>query len=94
VEHGFESPVALPEAEPMAGGLAWTAVTIGIATLFLLATNAVALEDWVADMPASPEQAQALELAGEWRDLTDRACLGVPRAWLHARWKAWEAARF
>lgn len=94
MEHGFDSPVDLPGAEPVAGGLGWTTVTIAVAAFLLLATNAVSLEDWVEDMPQSALQQQALGAAEAWRDWTDLVGLGAPRARLHGWWKAAEAARF
>ena len=90
----MESPVDLP-AEPLArNGLLWTSLAMAIAALLLLATNAIAIQGWIDEMPPSPAQQQASELAGQWRALTDRAWLGAPRAWLHDLWKRAEAARF
>lgn len=90
----MQSPVDLL-AEPLAhDGLGWTTITIMVAALLLLATNAVSLQAWIDDMPPSPAQQQAADLAAEWRAITDQAGLGPPRAWLHDRWKQAEEARF
>ena len=90
----LDSPVDLP-VEPIARvALGWASVVIAIAALLLLAANAVSLQDWIDDMPPTPIQQQAAEMAAQWRDTTDRIGLGAPRAWLHERWKRAEAARF
>lgn len=91
----MQSPVDLPGPERIGGRpLGWTTTVIAIASLLLLATNAVALDDWIDDMAPSPAQAQAAAISGQWRALTDGVGLGAPRAWLHQYWKRAEAARF
>ena len=90
----MDSPVDLP-VEPLAReGLPSTTITIATAALLLLATNAVSLQDWIDDMPPSPAQQQAADLAAQWRAVTDQVGLGLPRAWLHDLWKRAEQARF
>ena len=88
------SPIDLP-AEPLdRPGLGWTAVTVAVATLVLLATNAVALRDWAEDLTPSPAQAQLSAATEQWAAITDRIGLGAARGWLHDRWKAIEGTRF
>src|SRR4051812_20931525 len=41
------SPIDLPEPEMEEDGLGWTSAVIIVTALFLLATNAVSLRDWV-----------------------------------------------
>lgn len=93
--HETPSPVDLP-GPTLVGGrpLAWASMVIAIATLFLLLTNAVSLDDWANDLTPSPAQARLAEVTGWWRGVTDQIGLGAPRAALHDRWKAAEAARF
>lgn len=90
----MDSPIDLPERDPGARGLGWTSMTIAVATLLLLATNAVSISDWADELPPSPWQAQLATAADQWRATTDAIGLGTPRAWLHARWKSAEALRF
>ena len=88
------SPIDLP-AEPLEEpGLCWTIGWITIASLFLLAFNAVSLRDWANDLTPSPAQASVAEAAQSWLDLTDAIGVAKPRAWIHARWKQAEAWRF
>lgn len=90
-----ESPVDLP-GDVLAGGrpLAWTSVTIAVATLFLAATNATAINGWAVELEPSPLTARVAAASGWWLAATDRAGLGGPRAWVHARWEAAQAGRF
>lgn len=93
--HEFDSPVDLPGDEPGRGHpLAWTTVTMLVASLFLFATNAATLKDWVDEQTPGPRQAQLAALAGEWARITAEMGLGTPRAALHAEWKTAQAARF
>jgi len=88
------SPIDLSEEPLEAPGLGWTFGAIVIAALLLLATNAVALRDWVEEQTPGPVQAQAATAAEQWVQLTDAIGIGRPRAWLHNLWKRIEAARF
>ena len=88
------SPIDLPAPEIAGDGLGWTSVVIVITALFLLATNAVSLRDWIDDQPPGPVQAQASVLADQWLGLTERIGLAGPRDYLHTQWKRAEAARF
>ncbi len=88
------SPIDLPEPPLDAPGLGWTRAAIGIATLFLFATNAVSLRDWAADLTPGPAQARLAEATEDWLAITDAVGVGRPRAWLHDLWKKAEDARF
>ncbi len=95
MEEDFVSPVDLPGRHHGKNRpLRWTTVTIAVTTLFLLATNAVALRGWVDELRPSPMQARASLLAAHWQMFTDDLGLGAPRAWLNARWKKAQAARY
>ena len=93
--HEFDSPVDL------AGGasgdthpLRWATIAIATASLFLLATNAIAIRQWIDELTPGPIQARAQALATDWETFTMEIGLGAPRAALHAQWKAAQAARF
>lgn len=88
------SPIDLPAAPLEEAGLGWTSVAIAVAALFLLATNAVALRDWAEELTPGPAQARFAAATERWVEITDAAGAGAARAWLHARWKVAEAARF
>ncbi|WP_174275015.1 hypothetical protein [Sphingomonas bacterium] len=88
------SPIDLPAAPLDAPGLGWTAAALTTAALFLLAANAVSLRDWAESLTPGPTQARFAEATEQWAALTDGAGIGLARAWLHARWKQAEAARF
>lgn len=93
--HGeFESPVDLPRDEPGKRPLGSTTLTIFVASLFLLVTNAFTLKGWIDEQPASPLQARLALWAAEWEDATAALGLGTPRAELHRLWKEGQAARF
>lgn len=89
------SPVDLP-AEPIEGGhpLLWTSITIIVAALILLATNAFTIRAWANELEPSETQAKLVEIATVWQDWTDSAGLGAPRAAMNALWKKAQAARF
>lgn len=88
------SPIDLP-AEPLEEpGLGWATAVIAIATLLLLAINAVSLNDWAEDLTPSPVQARFAEVTEDWLSLTEAMGFATPRAWLHDLWKKAEAARF
>ena len=90
----MDSPVDLPAEPIVRHGLIWTTIVIATAALLLLATNAVSIEDWIDDMPPTPTQARAADVAAQWRAMTNQIGLGAPRALLHDQWKRAEAARF
>ncbi|MGE0776552.1 MAG: hypothetical protein AB7L36_16140 [Sphingomonadaceae bacterium] len=93
--HGeFESPVELPAGGPRKRALGWTTLTIFVASLFLLVTNAFSIKSWIDEQPASPLQARLASWAGEWQSATDALGLGTPRAELHALWKKAQSAKF
>ena len=89
------SPIDLPGPVRLGpGDLRWATVVIAIAAIFLLLTNAVSLDDWINEQRPGAAQAAAAEVADHCVALTDQVGLGTPRAAVHARWKAAEAARF
>jgi hypothetical protein len=90
----FDSPVDLPRDEPGRRPLGWTTLTLFVASLFLLVTNAFSIKGWIDEQPASPLQAKLAAWAGEWEDATGSLGLGTPRAEIHRVWKESEAARF
>lgn len=92
--HHMLSPLDLHEPELEGSGLGWTFATILIATIFLLFANAVSLRDWIDDLPPSPAQAQAAEIADQWVGITEAMGIAVPRDVMHAQWKRAEEARF
>lgn len=88
------SPIDLPAKPLRLPGLRWTSCTLALAAIVLLTLNAVSLRDWAEGLTPGPAQAHFAEVTEQWADLTDRAGIGLARAWLHARWKEAEAARF
>jgi len=94
VPHHTPSPIDLPEPELEADGLGWTFGVILIACLFLLATNAESLRDWIDDQPPGVIQADAAGIADQWVDMTEAMGIGLPRKAMHAQWKRAEEARF
>src|SRR4051812_37721205 len=88
------SPIDLPEPEMEEDGLGWTFAVIIITALFLLATNAVSLRNWIDDQPPGPVQAQAAAVADQWLEMTQGFGLALPRDYMHAQWKRAEATRF
>lgn len=96
VREDMASPVDLPRDEVATQGrpLLWTTLVIATASLFLLVANAASLQGWAAELEPGPLTVPVVEATQEWKDLTDRLGLGAPRAWLHARWKDAESARF
>lgn len=93
--HGeFESPVDLPRDGAGKRPLGWATLTIFIASLFLLVTNAFSIKSWVDEQPAGKTQARLAGWAAEWQSATEALGLGTPRAEVHSLWKKAEAARF
>jgi hypothetical protein len=89
------SPVDLPDPLIDDGeGFAWASIVIAIAAFVLLVTNSVSLRDWVDDLPPSPAQAKAAEIAEGWLGLMRAVGVALPRDALHDQWKKAEAARF
>jgi hypothetical protein len=89
-----EFPVDLPGPGGQENALCWTMIAIGVATLSLALTNANAITSWGAQQTPGPRVAQLLDRADRWRDTTDRAGLGAPRATMHRIWKKIEEARW
>jgi len=90
-----EFPVDLPGGQiDRAPALGWTAITLGIATLSLVLTNALSIESWGADLPPSVTVARIMDEAGRWRVATDRVGLGTPRATMRRIWTQTEEARW
>jgi hypothetical protein len=94
VREDMASPVDLPGEKVEASPFGWTGKIIATATLFLFLFNANALNGWAAELPPSALTARIVATTGAWEGFTDTIGLGAPRAWLHARWKKAEAARF
>lgn len=91
--HDF--PVDLPDATPEeTGGLRWTSIVIGSATLLLFLTNAGAVSEWGAEQTPSAAMAQFGDVADGWHDFTDRTGLGAVRNGLHQLWKRLEKMRW
>ncbi|SFS12704.1 hypothetical protein [Sphingomonas jatrophae] len=88
-----EFPVDLPGHTVLGGHpLRWASGAIATATLFLAATNAVAIDGWAAELEPTPAVARLNAATAWWRAATDRVGLGAPRAALHTEWKKAEAA--
>lgn len=93
--HGeFESPVDLPRDGVGKRPLGWATLTIFVASLFLLVTNAFTIKAWVDEQPAGPTQAKLAGWAEEWLSATEALGLNTPRAEVHRLWKEGQAARF
>ncbi|WP_129586339.1 hypothetical protein [Sphingomonas montana] len=93
------SPVDLPDEPGRAmgegrRGLGWTGATILIASLFLLLTNAQALNGWAAEQTPSETMVRVTGATEGWLAATERMQVATPRAWLHGLWKRAQAARF
>ncbi len=93
--HEFESPVDL-HGRPVPAGhpLRWASVTIAVASLFLLVTNAVSISAWIEEQTPGPIQAKVAAVAGSWLASTEALGTATPRAALHKQWKAAQAVRF
>lgn len=89
------SPVDLPDDMPKDDdALGWTSLVIMTASLFLLLTNATALNGWAVELAPSPMTVRIVAATERWEELTERFGLAAPRAALHARWTELQAARF
>ena len=89
------SPVDLP-ADPAEDGhaLRWASITIAVAALFLLLTNAVSIDDWANELPPSPAAARLTGVTAAWASATEAVGLAAPRAAVHRLWKQGEAVSF
>jgi len=87
--------VDLP-AEPDFHGrpLVWTTIAIFVAALFLGLTNATSLNAWAVELAPTETSARIVAITEDWEETTEALGLAAPRAWLHARWKQLQAARF
>ena len=95
--HGDDtmSPVDLPGSTLIGGRpLLWTTVTIYLAALFLLLTNAEAIHGWAVELPPTALSARVVAASEQWQATTDRLGLGTTRATVHGWWKQAQAARF
>ena len=94
-DDGTMSPVDLPGSTLIGGRpLLWTTVTVYLAALFLLLTNADAIHGWAVELPPTAVSAQVVAASEQWQSTTDRLGLGATRAVVHGWWKHAEAARF
>ncbi|HEX8447421.1 MAG TPA: hypothetical protein VF649_12515 [Sphingomonas sp.] len=87
------SPVDLPGAERRPA-LAHAAGTILTASLFLLLTNAQALDGWAAEQEPSETMVRVTNATEDLLAVTERMGAAAPRAWLHRVWKRAQALRF
>lgn len=88
------SPVDLPGGGGARAGLGWAAGSILIASLFLLLTDAQALDGWAAEQAPSETMIRVSDATAGWLDATERMGAAGPRAWMHGVWKRMQAARF
>ncbi len=88
----FESPVDLADPPGTAAPLRWAATGLAVATLFLLATNSIALKTWVDEQTPGPLQSRAATLATDWHGQMTALGLAAPRAALNRLWLKAEAA--
>ena len=89
----FESPVDLADAPGTAAPLRWTATGLAVASLFLLATNSIALKSWVVEQTPGPWQSRAAVLATDWHARMTALGLSAPRAALNRLWLNAQAQR-
>ena len=89
----FESPVDLADAPGTAASLRWTATGLAVASLFLLATNSIALKSWVVEQTPGPWQSRAAVLATDWHARMTEMGLATPRAALNRLWLNAQAQR-
>lgn len=88
------SPVDLPGSGGVRAGLGWATVAIAMASLFLLLTNAQALDGWAAEQEPSETMVRVTDATAGWLAATERMGASQPRAWMHGVWKRAQAARF
>jgi len=88
------SPVDLPGGEGGGNALGWAGGTILIASLFLLLTNAQALNGWAAEQEPSETMVRVTGATEGWLAATERMGAARPRAALHGVWKRAQALRF
>lgn len=89
------SPVALPPAPvDRRRPWRWTTTSIVLAAVLLALVEGRAMADWADDLPPGPVAAALQPPVHRWADLTARAHLDAPAAWLRQRWKAAQKARF
>ncbi|WP_010544089.1 hypothetical protein [Sphingomonas elodea] len=89
------SPVVLPPAAvDRRRPWRWTTTSIVVAALLLALVQGPAMADWADDLPPGPVAAALQPHAHAWADLTTRAHLDAPAAWLRQHWKAAQGARF
>ncbi len=89
------SPVVLPPA-PVDRRRPWIWTTSGIlvAAVLLALVEGRAMADWADDLPPSPVAAALQPPVHGWAEITARAQLDAPAAWLRQRWLAARKARF
>ena len=92
-DHSLESQVDVADPSGTAAPLRWTATSIAVAALFLLATNSVALKGWIDEQTPGPWQSRAAALAGDWHARMKTLGLAAPRAALNRLWLKAEAQR-
>jgi hypothetical protein len=93
VADSFESPVDLADAPGLAAPLRWTATGLGVAALFLLATNSIAVKTWVDEQTPGPWQSRAATVATDWHARMTALGVAAPRAALNRLWLAAQAQR-
>ncbi|MFD1951438.1 hypothetical protein ACFSGX_11750 [Sphingomonas arantia] len=74
--------------------LGWAAGSILVASLFLLLTNAQALNGWAAEQEPSETMVRVTGATEGWLAATERMQVAAPREWLHGVWKRAQAVRF
>ncbi len=89
----FESPVDLADVPGTAAPLRWAATSLAVATLFLLATNSIALKSWVDEQTPGPWQSRAAVVATDWHARMTALGLATPRAALNRLWLDAQAQR-
>lgn len=72
----------------------WTSATIVVAAALLALFNAPAIGAWFDDLPPRGATEPLRAPIARWATMTAGRSLDAPRAWLRARWKAAQAARF
>lgn len=88
------SPVDLPGGEGGGDALGWAGAAILIASLFLLLTNAQALNGWAAEQTPSETMVRVTGATEGWLAATVRMGVAQPREAMHGVWKRAQRARF